>query len=63
MLGGAGIQIAFNVSNAVSASLGGLVIKEGFGLASPALLGVPFAVIGATALFALYRDEKDAATR
>lgn len=63
MLGGAGIQIAFNVSNAVSASLGGLAIKEGFGLDSPALLGVPFALIGAMALFALYRDEKDAATR
>ena len=63
MLGGAGIQIAFNVSNAVSASLGGIAIREGFGLASPALLGVPFAVIGAAALFMLYRDEKDAATR
>lgn len=55
MLGGAGIQIAFNVSNAVSASLGGLVIHHGFGLASPALLGTPFALIGALALFVLYR--------
>lgn len=55
MLGGAGIQIAFNVSNAVSAALGGLVIRRGLGLASPALVGVPCAVIGAIALFYLYR--------
>lgn len=55
MLGGAGIQIAFNVSNAMSASLGGAVIHNGFGLAAPALVGIPFAAIGATALFILYR--------
>lgn len=53
MLGGAGIQIAFNVSNAMSASLGGIAIHHGLGLASPALVGVPFAIIGATALFIL----------
>lgn len=53
MLGGAGIQIAFNVSNAMSAAVGGAVINAGFGLASPALAGVPFALIGATALFIL----------
>ena len=55
MLGGAGIQIAFNVSNAVSAALGGMAIHHGFGLASPALVGVPFALIGAVALFILHR--------
>lgn len=55
MLGGAGIQIAFNVSNAMSASLGGVAIHHGLGLASPALLGVPFAVIGTVALMLLYR--------
>ncbi len=55
MLGGAGIQIAFNVSNAVSASLGGIAIHQGLGLASPALVGVPFAAVGAAALFILYR--------
>ena len=54
MLGGAGIQIAFNVSNAMSASVGGIVIHKGFGLASPALAGVPFALIGAVFLFWLY---------
>lgn len=58
MLGGAGIQIAFNVSNAVSAALGGMAIHEGYGLASPALVGVPFAVVGAVALFVLRRKFK-----
>lgn len=54
MLGGAGIQIAFNVSNAMSASIGGVAIHHGLGLASPALIGTPFAVIGAVMLFVLY---------
>lgn len=58
MLGGAGIQIAFNVSNAVSAALGGLAIHHGFGLASPALVGVPFAIVGTAALFTLRRKFK-----
>ena len=58
MLGGAGIQIAFNVSNAVSAMIGGAAIHAGLGLASPALIGVPFAGIGALALFLLVRSEK-----
>lgn len=55
MLGGAGIQIAFNVSNAMSAVIGGLAIHHGLGLASPALVGIPFALIGATSLFILAR--------
>ena len=54
MLGGAGIQIAFNVSNAMAAILGGMAIHHGLGLASPALVGIPCAVIGATSLFILY---------
>lgn len=58
MLGGAGIQIAFNVSNAVSASIGGLAIGHGMGVASPAIIGVPFAAVGAAALLILYRNEK-----
>lgn len=61
MLGGAGIQIAFNVSNAIAAAIGGAVIRHGFGLASPALAGVPCAVIGAAALFTLYRYGKKTA--
>lgn len=55
MLGGAGIQIAFNVSNAFAAALGGAVIRLGYGLASPALAGIPCSVIGTVALFMLYR--------
>ena len=53
MLGGAGIQIAFNVSNAVSALMGSIAICHGLGLTSPALIGVPFAIIGAVMLFTL----------
>lgn len=55
MLGGAGIQIAFNVSNAVSAWIGGAAIGAGWGLSSPALVGVPFALAGATFLWLLHR--------
>lgn len=55
MLGGAGIQIAFNVSNAISAALGGIVIHHGLGLAAPALVGTPCALVGAIVLFVLYR--------
>ncbi len=51
MLGGTGIQIAFNVSNAVAAVVGGIAIHHGLGLASPALVGIPGAIIAATALF------------
>lgn len=58
MLGGAGIQIAFNVSNAVAAVVGGSVIKHGFGLVSPALVGIPCALIGAIALFSMYHKER-----
>lgn len=58
MLGGAGIQIAFNVSNAMAAAIGGAVIHHGFGIASPALAGVPFAIISAIALFTLYHLER-----
>lgn len=54
MLGGAGIQIAFNVSNAMAAALGGAAINMGFGIASPALVGIPCAALGAAALFILH---------
>lgn len=55
MLGGAGIQIAFNVSNAMSAILGGTAIHLGLGLASPAAIGAPLALVGTIALVILYR--------
>ena len=53
MLGGAGIQIAFNVSNAVSAAIGGAAIAHGLGYASPALIGTPFAIVGLVCFLAL----------
>lgn len=55
MLGGAGIQIAFNVSNACSALLGGMAINMGLGIASPALVGAPLALIGAFMLYLLHK--------
>ncbi len=54
MLGGAGIQIAFNVSNAVAASLGGAVISHGYSVATPALLGAPMAAIAGVFLWMLW---------
>lgn len=54
MLGGACIQIAFNVSNAVAAAIGGWFIHNNYGLASPALAGIPFALIACILLFWLY---------
>ena len=52
------IQIAFNVSNAMAAAIGGAAIHHGFGLASPALAGTPLALISAAALFTLYHMER-----
>lgn len=61
MLGGAGIQVAFNVSNAVSALLGGWAIGAGYGLTSPALTGIPLAISAAIILFYFnHRYEKNA---
>lgn len=54
MLGGAGIQIAFNVSNACSAVLGSAVIASGYGFASTALVGIPFALIGGICFLTLH---------
>lgn len=55
MLGGAGIQIAFNVSNACSAIVGGMAINMGLGIASPALVGAPLALVGAFMLYMLHK--------
>lgn len=62
MLGGAGIQIAFNVSNAVAALIGGMAIHAGWGIASPALIGIPFAAVGTTCLILLNRHERQEQT-
>lgn len=45
MLGAAGIQIAFNVSNAIASLIGGMAISHGLGYESPALVGIPFAIV------------------
>lgn len=55
MLGGAGIQIAFNVSNACAAALGGMVINMGYGVQCTALAGIPFAAIGVAMMIILRR--------
>ena len=39
----------------MSAAVGGLCINAGLGLASPALAGVPFALVGALCLYLLKR--------
>lgn len=59
MLGGAGIQIAFNVSNAIASLLGGLAIHHGFGYESPALVGIPMAVVAAVTLIIFGRRYAD----
>lgn len=54
ILGGAGIQIAFNASNALAAWLGGMCIAARWGLTSPALIGIPFAALASLILFWFY---------
>lgn len=53
MLGGACVQIAFNLGNAVGAYVGGLAVVGGY--TYPALSGVPFAVIGFLLLGVFYK--------
>ena len=63
MLGGAGIQVAFNTSNACSAAIGGAVIHAGYSLAAPALVGIPLAVAATGVLWGFhhkYRDQERA---
>ena len=55
MLGAAGIQISFNLGNAIAAWIGGIAINLGFGYASPALAGVPLLIASSILLFYLYR--------
>lgn len=46
LLGAACIQVAFNLGNALGATMGGLPLKAGLGYQYPALIGVPFAFCG-----------------
>ncbi|MBQ9213219.1 MAG: MFS transporter [Bacteroidales bacterium] len=45
-LGGALVQVAFNVGNAVGAFLGGLPILQGYNYNHSALSGIPFGILG-----------------
>jgi MFS transporter, DHA1 family, arabinose polymer utilization protein len=58
MLGAAGIQIAFNVSNATSAAIGGAAINYGLPYDSTALIGIPFSLIGMFCFLMLHRKYK-----
>ncbi|MDE5949045.1 MAG: MFS transporter [Prevotella sp.] len=55
MLGGASIQMAFNLGNAVGALLGGLPIEMGLGYRYPALFGAPLALCGLVCLLVFCR--------
>lgn len=55
MLGAAGIQISFNVGNAIAALIGGAAISSGLGYNSTALIGIPLVIISVAALITLYR--------
>ena len=53
MLGGACVQIAFNLGNAIGAYVGGLALSGGYRY--PALTGVPFALIGFILFLIFYK--------
>lgn len=53
MLGGAAVQMAFNLGNAIGAYVGGLAVTGGYRY--PALAGVPFALIGFVLFFVFYK--------
>ena len=53
MLGGAAVQMAFNLGNAIGAYVGGLVVTGGYRY--PALAGVPFALVGFVLFFVFYK--------
>ena len=46
LLGAACIQVAFNLGNALGATIGALPLQAGFSYRYPALLGAPFALLG-----------------
>jgi len=50
MMGGAMVQLAFNLGNALGAFAGGVVINEGIGLEYTAIVGAAFAFIGVALL-------------
>ena len=54
-MGAAGIQICYNVGNAIAAFMGGLSIGAGMGYTSVPIVGMPFVVVGSCLLFVFYR--------
>lgn len=55
LLGAACIQVAFNLGNALGATLGALPLKAGLGYQYPALIGVPFTFLGCILLIVFSR--------
>lgn len=53
MLGGACVQMAFNLGNAIGAYIGGLALSGGYRY--PALAGVPFALMGFILFLVFYK--------
>ena len=53
MLGGACVQMAFNLGNAIGAYVGGLAVTGGYRY--PALAGVPFALVGFLLFLIFYK--------
>lgn len=53
MLGGACVQIAFNLGNAIGAYVGGLAVSGGYRY--PALFGIPFALAGFLCFLTFYK--------
>ena len=57
MLGGAAVQIAFNLGNAIGAYLGGLVVTGGYRY--PALAGVPLTLMGFFLFYIFYKKYQE----
>lgn len=55
MLGGASIQMAFNLGNAVGALIGAIPIQMGLSYRYPALFGMPLAILGLICLLVFCR--------
>lgn len=55
MLGAASAQVAFNLGNAIGAYAGGLPLEAGLGYRYPALVGMPFALVGCILLVIFFR--------
>lgn len=53
MLGGACVQMVFNLGNAIGAYIGGLALSGGYRY--PALAGVPFALMGFILFLVFYK--------